>query len=115
MSKRRWKLKTGASTLIVDGKKVELKPGQEVECEDYELPESFRGQYEELFPPGAYPVDEEEPDADLPSDNFEVKHVGGGRYDVINTTTKKVVNDERLDRTTAHALAGLKDAMAGDE
>lgn len=115
MSKRRWRLKIGSSTLIVSGIKVTLKPGQEIECEDYELPMAFRDTYEEVLPPGVKPVEAKEPDADLPKDNFEVKHVGGGRYNVINKYTGKVINDEKLNRISAYALAGLEDAMAGDK
>jgi len=112
MPRNRWKLKTGSSYLIVDGQRKQFKAGDVVECENYEMPESFRDTWEKIPPPGVDPVEAKEPDADVPKDNFQVKHVGGGRYDVINKATGKPINDERLNRTSAYALAGLKDAMA---
>ena len=112
---RRWRLKTGSATLFVGGKKVDMKPGQEVECEDYELPEVFRNSFEEILPVGAEPAADKEPDDELPKNNFTVKHVGGGRYNVINESTGEPINDEALDRGSAYALAGLEDAMAGND
>jgi len=107
----KFKLKSGRCQLFVDQEKVQLAPGDIVECEPWEIPEGFKKSFEEIIPPGEVRATPEEPDAELP-DNFEVAHKGGGKYNVINKDTGEPINTALLSRAEAYELAGIPDPKA---
>ena len=73
-----------------------LKPGDEVEC----APEKLRYFMDKFTVIEEDPVIEDIPEP-VP---LEMKHRGGGRWDVINRATGKAINDIGLTKEEALAL-----------
>ena len=101
-------LKKGTVHLFVNDKKVKLRPGDTVECADWEMPDGFKSSFKEIVPEGEVRATEAEPDAELPN-NFKVVHKGSGKYAVVNVDTEEVLNSVLLSRSEAYELAGIPD------
>lgn len=76
------------------GETICVKPGDVIDTEDYEL-RGAMDKFIRLDPPPPEPE---------PTRGLYPKHVGGGRYDVINRATGKPINDVRLSKEEAQAL-----------
>jgi len=101
---KRFRLKSGKCYLLVKGERVVLRPGEVVACEPHEIAESFRDLFEEI-PERKAPVVEKEEKP--PVQEHEVRHKGGGWYDVFSRETGEKVNEDPLRKLEAHALAGF--------
>lgn len=84
----------GKHYLRQGGKTVCVKPGDIIDVEEYEL----RGAIDKFTRLDPLPPEPE------PTRGLYAKHVGGGRYDVMNRATGKPINDERLSKAEAQAL-----------
>ncbi|MHC5035411.1 MAG: hypothetical protein ACYTFZ_10280 [Planctomycetota bacterium] len=73
-------------------------PGDTVTCEPEELGAAL-GKFERLGPP---------PKPEMPRTGLKPVHIAGGWYDVVNPETGEPVNDQRLRKAEAHALAGIE-------
>ncbi len=93
----RYRLKSGSSNLLVGGRRVKLSPGDVVDCPK-ETVRSFQDQFECLDPP-----EDEIPKVEA---SLEMKHRGGGWYDVVNPDTQEAINDKALKKEEAEDLVG---------
>lgn len=76
--------------------------GDVVEIDHYVI-RHFRDQFEPLKPEDAEPPEPE------PEVRLHPVHVMAGWYDVINEATGRKINDKRLRKEDAYALAGIDD------
>lgn len=74
----------------------------------FDIPDTFRNGFE-MPAPQRVAVDEspEEPEGPPPA-KFEVKHRGGGKYNVISVATGEPINDELLSKADAQALVEVQ-------
>lgn len=111
MKKKTFRLQHGYSSLIIDGRRVDLAPGATVRCYPEEIPQGFINQFsligierERLEASTTEEILEEEENKNVISDRFELMHKGGGYYDVVNKETGKPVNDTGLRKEDAKLL-----------
>ena len=111
--RKQYKLKSGSCSLLVDGKRVKLKPGDKVTLDEgATMPEGFMDLFEQIIPEGVDVATDENPDNELPQ-NFFIVHRGGGKYNVVNKTTGKNINDELLTKDDAESLVNFQTAADG--
>lgn len=107
--------KSGKHYFRRKGEMICVLPGETIEAEPHELGGAITT-YECLDPP---------PPPAEPTRGLFAKHVGGGRYNVINEATGNPINDELLSKGEAEALveekldeeddASRDDGQAGDD
>jgi len=99
-NKSRFK-KVGGGPLTLRGGKV-IQSGQIFRAAEDEIPQAFGDLVEQLDPK---PSREEE--AAPPQTNLEIRHKGGGWYDLINTQTDQAINTTSMRQDEAKQLAKM--------
>lgn len=97
MARFKMKPKVGIHSAIINGTRVTLRPGDEVECDKHALGD-FLYKFDVL---------DSGPEADAP--DIETKHLqlqakGGGWFDVINERSGRAINDRPLRKKDALEL-----------
>lgn len=113
MSKRRYRIRRGqkhymrgtgrGTNVFTAGQVIELYPLQAKGIMDKLIP------LDEPQEPG------EDPTPENTAPEMELKHVGGGRYNVIHPETGEPINDETLSKTEAEEMISSGTSREGDE
>lgn len=95
----KYRMKKGMGPHYIHGKCIE--PGMTLECEPYEIG-GARDKFEALTPePG--------PEVFAPSVGLKAKHMGSGKWKVINQATGEPIHDGYLTKEDANAMATAPD------
>jgi len=87
-----WIRTTGRGTLIIDGKKKKIKPSQKFWALPEEVPEAFRDVIKTVDPEQAPPREGVPEPIEVNKLTYTAKHIGGGRYHVIDSNGKQVTD-----------------------
>lgn len=87
----------GGHYLRQKGKTTRINPGDIIDVEEHEL-RGAADKFTLVDPPPEPPPELE------PTQALYAKHVGGGRWNVINPATDKPINDELLSKEEAQSL-----------
>lgn len=97
MARYQMKPRMGAHYLRQEGRLTRINPGDIIDVEAYEL-RGAADKFTLVDPPPEPPPEPE------PTQALYAKHVGGGRWNVINPATGEPINDELLSKEQAQSL-----------
>lgn len=93
--------KTGGGPLTLRGGKV-VRSGETFRAHERDIPQAFRDVVQRVDPK---PPHEEE--AAPPQTNLEIRHKGGGWYDLVNKQTGEAVNSVSMRHDEANQFADM--------
>jgi len=107
-NKSRFK-KTGGGPLTLRGGKV-IQSGQIFRAAEDDIPQAFGDLVERLDPKLS-----REEEAAPPQTNLEIRHKGGGWYDLINTQTSQAINSTSMRQDEANQFADMTVEQAAEQ